>query len=108
MTADTNSDNVCIIPYDRKDKDMRGRAQWLARTLLKEWKENGWSVFRTHVGLMDQVADTYDFNKGALWKMHEEIHDNLDPNGILAPGRGGVWPKSYNKDEWIMGKKYIG
>ncbi|EQB50500.1 Vanillyl-alcohol oxidase [Colletotrichum fructicola] len=100
--------NVCIIPYDRKDKDMRGRAQWLARTLLKEWKENGWSVFRTHVGLMDQVADTYDFNKGALWKMHEEIHDNLDPNGILAPGRGGVWPKSYNKDEWMMGKKYIG
>ncbi|KAF6802987.1 putative alpha methylacyl-CoA racemase [Colletotrichum sojae] len=100
--------NVCIIPYDRKDKDMRGRAQWLARTLLKEWKENGWSVFRTHVGLMDQVADTYDFNKGALWKMHEEIHDTIDPNGILAPGRGGVWPKSYDKDEWIMGKKYIG
>ncbi|GJC84667.1 vanillyl-alcohol oxidase [Colletotrichum liriopes] len=100
--------NVCIIPYDRKDKDMRGRAQWLARTLVKEWKDRGWSVFRTHVGLMDQVADAYDFNKGALWKMHEQIHDTLDPNGILAPGRGGVWPSSYNKDEWKMGKEYIG
>ncbi|KAF4779672.1 FAD binding domain-containing protein [Colletotrichum scovillei] len=100
--------NVCIIPYDRKDKDMRGRAQWLGRTLVKEWKARGWSVFRTHVGLMDQVADAYDFNNGALWKMHEEIHDTLDPNGILAPGRGGVWPKCYDKDAWIMGKKYIG
>ncbi|KAK1656008.1 FAD binding domain-containing protein [Colletotrichum phormii] len=100
--------NVCIIPYDRKDKDMRGRAQWLGRTLVKEWKARGWSVFRTHVGLMDQVADAYDFNNGALWKMHEEIHDTLDPNGILAPGRGGVWPKCYDKDAWMMGKKYIG
>ncbi|KAK1540166.1 FAD binding domain-containing protein [Colletotrichum costaricense] len=100
--------NVCIIPYDRKDKDMRGRAQWLGRTLVKEWKARGWSVFRTHVGLMDQVADAYDFNNGALWKMHEEIHDILDPNGILAPGRGGVWPKCYDKDAWMMGKKYIG
>ncbi|KAJ0159230.1 Vanillyl-alcohol oxidase [Colletotrichum tanaceti] len=100
--------NVCIIPYDRKDKDMRGRAQWLARTLVREWKKNGWSMFRTHVGLMDQVADTFDFNNGALWKMHETIHDNLDPNGILAPGRSGVWPKSYNKDDCMMGKEYIG
>lgn len=87
---------------------MRGRAQWLGRTLVKEWKARGWSVFRTHVGLMDQVADAYDFNNGALWKMHEEIHDTLDPNGILAPGRGGVWPKCYDKDAWMMGKKYIG
>ncbi|KAK2006133.1 FAD binding domain-containing protein [Colletotrichum eremochloae] len=100
--------NICIIPYDRKDKDMRGRAQWLARTMIKEWKARGWSVFRTHVGLMDQVADAYDFNNGALWRMHEQIHNTLDPNGILAPGRAGVWPSSYNKDEWKMGKKYIG
>ncbi|KAK2052384.1 FAD binding domain-containing protein [Colletotrichum caudatum] len=100
--------NICIIPYDRKDKDMRRRAQWLARTLVKEWKARGWSVFRTHIGLMDQVADAYDFNKGALWKMHEQIHNTLDQNGILAPGRGGVWPVSYDKDEWKMGKEYIG
>ncbi|GKT52159.1 vegetative incompatibility protein HET-E-1 [Colletotrichum spaethianum] len=100
--------NVCLIPYDRKDKDMRSRAKWLARTLIKEWKYRGWSMFRTHVGLMDQVADANDFNNGALWKMHEKIHNALDPNGIMAPGRGGVWPSSYDKDEWMMGKEYIG
>ncbi|TDZ32134.1 Vanillyl-alcohol oxidase [Colletotrichum sidae] len=100
--------NVCIIPYDRKDDDMRKRAQWLGRTLVKEWKIRGWSVFRTHVGMMDQVADTYDFNDGALWKMHEKIHDQFDPNGILAPGKSGIWPSNYDKEKYVMGKEFMG
>ncbi|KAJ4421743.1 hypothetical protein N0V82_003587 [Gnomoniopsis sp. IMI 355080] len=99
--------NVCLITYDRKHPDMPKRAAWLARTLVKVWKENGWTVFRTHVGLMDQVADMFDFNDGALWKLHEKIHNKLDPNGILAPGKSGVWPEGYDKSQWVMGKEYM-
>lgn len=86
---------------------MPKRAAWLARTLIRVWKENGWSVFRTHVGLMDQAANMFDFNDGALWKLHEKIHNQLDPNGILAPGKSGVWPESYDKSQWVLGKEYM-
>ena len=44
---------------------------------------------------MDQVAATYSWNDGALGKLNETLKDSLDPNGILAPGKNGVWPKAY-------------
>ena len=26
-------------------------------------------------------------------RMNEKLEDALDPNGILAPGKSGIWPK---------------
>jgi 4-cresol dehydrogenase (hydroxylating) len=43
----------------------------------------------------DVVADTLSFNNHALLRFHEALKDAVDPNGILAPGRGGVWPKRF-------------
>jgi 4-cresol dehydrogenase (hydroxylating) len=36
---------------------------------------------------------SYDFNNNALRRFSESIKDALDPNGIIAPGRSGIWPK---------------
>ena len=41
---------------------------------------------------MDQVAATYDWNDGALLRLHERLKDVLDPDGILSPGKMGIWP----------------
>jgi 4-cresol dehydrogenase (hydroxylating) len=41
----------------------------------------------------DQVAKTYSFNDNSLLHFQELLKDAADPNGIIAPGRGGVWPK---------------
>ncbi len=41
----------------------------------------------------DAVAEQYSFNDHALRRFNETIKDAVDPNGILAPGRGGIWPK---------------
>lgn len=42
---------------------------------------------------MDQIASVYNWNNGASLKFNEQLKDSLDPNGILAPGKSGVWPK---------------
>jgi 4-cresol dehydrogenase (hydroxylating) len=26
------------------------------------------------------------------------MKDAVDPNGILSPGRGGIWPRRYRKE----------
>jgi hypothetical protein len=28
-------------------------------------------------------------------RFNESVKDALDPAGIMAPGRNGIWPKSY-------------
>jgi 4-cresol dehydrogenase (hydroxylating) len=44
---------------------------------------------------MDDVAASFDFNNHALRALNERVKDALDPNGVLAPGRNGIWPKYY-------------
>ena len=36
----------------------------------------------------------------AQMKLNCTIKDTLDPKGILAPGKNGIWPKSYNAADW--------
>jgi (+)-pinoresinol hydroxylase len=34
----------------------------------------------------------YSFNNNALLRFHQKIKDGIDPNGIISPGRYGIWP----------------
>jgi len=58
--------------------------------------------YRIYLASMDQIAETYYFSKKAQMKLNEMIKNALDPNGILAPGKNGVWPAIYNKAAWIL------
>jgi 4-cresol dehydrogenase (hydroxylating) len=40
---------------------------------------------------MDLIAGTYDFNNGAMGRLNNKLKATLDPNGILAPGKSGIW-----------------
>jgi len=50
-------------------------------------------VYRTHLDFMDKVAGTYDWNDGALARFNGKLKAALDPAGILAPGKSGIWPE---------------
>lgn len=43
---------------------------------------------------MDDVAATYGWNDHAGLRLAERLKDVLDPRGILAPGKQGIWPGS--------------
>jgi 4-cresol dehydrogenase (hydroxylating) len=41
---------------------------------------------------MDYAAAQYSFNDGALLRLAEMVKDALDSNGVLSPGKQGIWP----------------
>lgn len=88
--------------YDRDDADARRRARACMRAMIDEAAAHGYGEYRTHLVLMDQIADTYSWNNHALMRFNERIKDALDPNGILAPGKSGVWPARYRGRGWEM------
>lgn len=87
--------HICLFLYDSADAEDRDRVMALGRTLVKEGAEAGYGEYRTHLALMDQVMDTFDFNDNALLRFHERIKDALDPNSIMAPGKSGIWGARY-------------
>ena len=63
--------------------------------LMAEAANHGWGEYRAPPAFQDEVAKHYAFNDHALRRFNEAIKDAVDPNGILSPGRGGIWPKSF-------------
>ena len=90
-----NHVTMCI--YDRDDAKMTQNARHLMDTLIKETAQEGYGEYRAHVSYMDAVADTYGWNNRSLWRLNETLKDAVDPNGIIAPGKSGIWPKSMRK-----------
>jgi 4-cresol dehydrogenase (hydroxylating) len=87
--------NVNLIIYNRDDADLTGRVNRLFDTLVKDSAAAGYAEYRTHLSYMDAVAGTFGFNDHALRRLNESLKDVIDPNGILAPGKNGIWPKAY-------------
>jgi 4-cresol dehydrogenase (hydroxylating) len=80
------------IYFDGSDAEHAAKAYDLFRELVAEAREAGYGAYRTHLEFMDLVADQYDFNDHAQRRFLQTIKDALDPNGILSPGKQGIWP----------------
>jgi 4-cresol dehydrogenase (hydroxylating) len=87
--------NVNAMIFDKDDPKMMGRIDPFFRTLVADAKAQGYGEYRTHLDYMDLVAESYDWGGGALRKLNEKVKNALDPNGILAPGKSGIWPTNY-------------
>ena len=51
------------------------------------------SEYRSPPFGVDHGMSAYSFNDHALRRFGETLKDAVDPNGIIAAGRGGIWPK---------------
>ncbi|KAK3314352.1 hypothetical protein B0H66DRAFT_523843 [Apodospora peruviana] len=69
----------------------KGRLKDVQFALMEHSKKGGYLEYRTHVSFMDATAAHQDFNHGAFGRFTTMLKDTIDPNGILAPGKSGIW-----------------
>ena len=79
------------FPVSETAEDNR-RTRVAFERLVEVAAEHGWGEYRTAPAFQDAVAGTYSFNDNALTRFHERLKDAIDPNGIVAAGRYGIWP----------------
>jgi FAD/FMN-containing dehydrogenase len=84
---------INMIYFDRQSEAERHNANKLFVELVHLARKHGYSEYRAHIDYMDLVAEQFDFNGGSLMTLNERVKDALDPNGILSPGKQGIWPK---------------
>jgi 4-cresol dehydrogenase (hydroxylating) len=86
--------NISALIFDTNDEQQTRAAYDTYGKMVVELGKGGYPVYRTNIQHMDTVADLFDFNDYAQRRLNEQLKDLLDPNGILSPGKQGIWPKS--------------
>lgn len=98
---------IANIVYDRGDAEQKSRAVRLMREMISECAEKGFGEYRTHLLFSDQIARSYSWGDQALLRFNETIKDALDPKGVLAPGKNGIWPKRFRGRGWELGENDV-
>lgn len=90
---------VYLFPFfiSRSDRDVNRKSRETFNRLVKVGAEHGWTEYRTAPVFQDIVAGTYSFNNNILLRFQNRLKDAVDPDGIIAPGRAGIWPKRYRE-----------
>jgi 4-cresol dehydrogenase (hydroxylating) len=82
---------INVIPFDTKNPEQVEKAYSVAKRMVAEAGRRGYGEYRAHLSFMDLAADQFGFNDHALRRFNETIKDSLDPNGVIAPGKSGIW-----------------
>lgn len=91
---------IFIIPFFiSKDPALNKKNREAFRRIVQIAADHGWGEYRTAPAFQDNVMATYSYNNHALLRFHETVKDAVDPNGILSPGRYGIWPKHLRKQK---------
>jgi 4-cresol dehydrogenase (hydroxylating) len=82
---------AAIVPTFR-DPRKNAVARSIFDQLVDRCADNGWGCYRTSPAYQERVVSKYSYNNHALLRFQEKLKDSIDPNGIISPGRYGIWP----------------
>ncbi|KAL4889332.1 hypothetical protein BDV59DRAFT_195747 [Aspergillus ambiguus] len=86
-----------MYSFDQQNPLAREAVHRLYMDLHEESKRRGYGMYRGHIQHMDSIASLNDFNDHAYARFVEKLKDTVDPNGILSPGKQGIWPQRYRR-----------
>jgi 4-cresol dehydrogenase (hydroxylating) len=84
---------ITSLPVSRLDPEINRRSRAAFEQMAQVAADNGWGEYRSPPFGVDFVMNAYSFNNHALRRFCETLKDAVDPNGIIAAGRGGIWPR---------------
>lgn len=85
--------HIFLIIYDKHDPKQTNGADAMFKALVADAAAGGVGEYRAHLAHMDLVGHQYAWGGHALRRFNETLKHALDPNGILSPGKQGIWPK---------------
>jgi len=80
--------HIIDLLFDRTNPAERDRANTCFDKLLEEFSKRGYGSYRTNTAYMKKVAETFGPVKQDV---DRKIKRALDPNGIIAPGKSGIY-----------------
>jgi 4-cresol dehydrogenase (hydroxylating) len=90
---------ITSLPVSRLNPEINRRSREAFRNLARLAAEHGWGEYRSPPFGVDLIQDAYSFNDNALRRFCETLKDAVDPNGIIAAGRGGIWPRHIRESD---------
>ncbi len=90
--------HITLIIFDTKNEPQARAAYDVARRLVRDAAKLGYGEYRAHLDFMDLAAEQYSWGDHAYRRVCERLKDALDPDGILAPGKQGIWPRSMREE----------
>jgi len=85
---------VSGLNFSTVDEDSWRTAFDAVKLMVREAAKLGYGEYRAHLDFMDEASEQYSFGDHAYRRFVEKIKDAVDPNGILSPGRHGIWPSA--------------
>ena len=91
--------NIVSITYDSTDEQQAHKSYETTKLLLNTAAQAGYGEYRSHLDTMDLAQSHFSFNDNAYLRFVEKIKDIADPNGVLSPGKQGIWPRHMREQE---------
>ena len=86
------------VEIRQDEPEFNRQSMRLAKDWIAESAAHGWGAYRVHNALMEDARAAYSFNNHSQLRLNEIVKDAIDPNGIMSPGKNGIWPRRMRED----------